>query len=225
MFDQFHVSSGTARAGGTQGGCRELSFGAMPHQDDAPPRRSHHAHFELVAPLYDRVFGRSDPAALLAHLALEPGTVALDIGGGTGRIAAHLADLGATVTVFDVSRSMLARAHGRGLSAAIALAESLPVATATVDRIVVVDAFHHFAHQEWAARELVRVLMPGGLIVIEEPDIRRIAAKGIAIGEKLARMQSHFMTPAAMARLFESAGARVQAIAPDGWSVHLVVTK
>ena len=162
---------------------------------------------------------------LVERLAVAPGMMVADIGGGTGRVSARLAELGADVIVLDVSRSMLARARQRGLSAAIALAEALPIATDRVDRIVVVDALHHFADQTWAARELVRVLRPGGRIVIEEPDIRRVPVRGIAVAEKLARMQSHFLTPAAMATLLAAAGAQVETIAPDGWSIHLVATK
>jgi demethylmenaquinone methyltransferase/2-methoxy-6-polyprenyl-1,4-benzoquinol methylase len=196
-----------------------------PGPADAPPRRSRHGHFELAAPWYDLVFGRSDVSSLLQRLAIEPGMAVVDIGGGTGRVAERLADVGADVLVLDVSPAMLDRARGRSLAAAVALAESLPIRTGEVDRVVVVDAFHHFAHQAWAARELVRILRPGGRLVIEEPDIRRAMTKGVALGERLARMQTHFMPPAAMARLLEDAGGRLLAIEPEGWSIHLVVAK
>jgi ubiquinone/menaquinone biosynthesis C-methylase UbiE len=149
----------------------------------------------------------------------------LDIGGGTGRVSARLATLGADVTVFDVSPSMLARARARGLPAGIALAESLPLRADCMDRVVVVDAFHHFADQRWAATELVRVLRSGGRLVVEEPDARRLAVTLLAWGEKLARMQTRILPPDDIARLFEAAGGRVAAITPDGWSVHMVVTK
>ncbi len=190
-----------------------------------PPRRSRHGHFEVAAPWYDELFGHADHTALLDRLAVAPGMAVLDIGGGTGRVAARLTRLGADVTVLDVSRAMVARAWRRRLPAVVALAEALPIAADRVDRILVVDALHHFADQTWAARELVRVLRPGGRLVIEEPDIRRLAVKGIAVGEKLARMQSHFLAPAEIGLLLAAAGAHVEAVAPAGWSVHVVATK
>jgi len=190
-----------------------------------PPRRSRHGHFDLAAAWYDLVFGRGDPAALLVPLGVVPGVTVLDIGGGTGRVAERLREAGATVVVLDVSLAMLARARRRRLNAVVALAEALPVGTDSCDGLVVVDALHHFADQAWAVRELVRVVRPGGRIVIEEPDLGRLPAKLIALGERLAGMQSHFLAPPEIARLLVDAGAEIEAIVPDGWSAHVVATK
>jgi demethylmenaquinone methyltransferase/2-methoxy-6-polyprenyl-1,4-benzoquinol methylase len=184
-----------------------------------------YGHFNWIAPIYDGVFGRAHHDALLAHLSAESGQWVLDIGGGTGRVAGALADLGARVVVVDPSPPMLARARGRGLPAARALAEGLPFADDSVDRAFVVDAFHHFADQPMAARELVRVLRPGGRLVIEEPDIRRMSVKGIAVAERLALMQSRFRSPRDLQLLFAAAGARPLSVTPHEISVHLVFTK
>ena len=59
-----------------------------------------------------------------------------------------------------------------------------------------VDALHHVIHQGQTAREMYRVLKPGGRIVIEEPDIRKFGVKLIAVAEKLLLMRSHFLSPA-----------------------------
>lgn len=58
--------------------------------------------------------------------------------------------------------------------------------------MVVVDAQHHFCNQRQAVGDLLRVLKPGGRLVIEEPDIRRLVVKFVALGEKVALMRSHF---------------------------------
>ncbi len=47
----------------------------------------------------------------------------------------------------------------------------------------------------------------------------------IAVAEKLALMQSHFMSPADMADLFEQAGAQLITLASDRINVHVVLTK
>ena len=40
---------------------------------------------------------------------------------------------------------------------------------------------------------MLRVLKPGGRLVIEEPDIDTFAVKLVALAEKLALMRSHFL--------------------------------
>ena len=51
------------------------------------------------------------------------------------------------------------------------------------------------------AKELWRVLKPGGRIVIEEPDIRTLPVKIMAIFEKLALMRSHFISPSEISQI------------------------
>ncbi len=184
-----------------------------------------YGHFNWIAPFYDFVFGEAHHDALFSHLQAEPGQLVLDIGGGTGRVAKRLADIDAHVMVVDPSPKMLDGTMEKGIPATRALAEALPFATSSVDRIYIVDAFHHFADQALAASELVRVLRPGGRMVIEEPDIQFWPVKGIAIAEKLALMQTHFMSPTDMAVLFGQAGAKVITIAPDRINAHVVLTK
>ncbi|MDP3062456.1 MAG: methyltransferase domain-containing protein, partial [Chloroflexota bacterium] len=74
--------------------------------------------FKLVAPLYDRVMGRhateSVTKQILSIAALADGGRVLDVGGGTGRIAAGLRVNGTRVVVLDSSRDMLAQARRKG---------------------------------------------------------------------------------------------------------------
>jgi len=187
--------------------------------------KARYGHFNWIAPVYDRVFGTMHHDVLFAHLAAEPGQTVLDIGGGTGRVSQRLAEIGAHVIVVDPSPQMLVHANARQVPAVRGLAEQLPFAEDSIERIFVVDAFHHFADQPLAAYELVRVLQPGGRLVIEEPDLRHLAVKGIAVAEKLALMQSHFYSPPDLAELFAKVGARVLSVTPDRVSAHVVLTK
>ena len=162
---------------------------------------------------------------LLQHLDARPGDLLLDIGGGTGRVAQHLAAAGVRVLVVDPSPSMLNATRAKGLPGVRALAEQLPFAHDSIERILIVDAFHHFARQEMAAQELMRVLKPGGRLVIEEPDLRTFGTKIIAILEKAALMQTNFIAPPEMVTLFEQYGARPIAITTENINAQIVLTK
>ena len=175
--------------------------------------------------MYDRVFRYLDHDALFDHLQAEPGLLVLDIGGGTGRVAEHVAATGARVLVVDPAPGMLSQARAKALDAARAVAEHLPFANDSIDRIYVVDALHHFADQPAAVRELVRVLRPGGRLVIEEPDLRHLAVKFVAVAEKVALMQSHFYSPPDLASLFAGAGGQVLDVTVQGWTAHVVISK
>jgi demethylmenaquinone methyltransferase/2-methoxy-6-polyprenyl-1,4-benzoquinol methylase len=117
---------------------------------------------------------------------------------------------------------MLQQAADKGrLTSCLGRAEALPFAEAAFTKIVAVDTFHHFQHQAGAACELLRVLAPGGRLVIEEPDIRQFPVKLIAFAETLALMRSHFRAPAALVRYFASPDTHVHVVEerPNFWAV------
>jgi len=159
-------------------------------------------HFGLVAPIYERVFGAQRADSLLSFLALEPGHSLLDIGGGTGQIAERLAGSVERACVLEPSSGMLAQGRRKRLCLVQGVAERLPFPSGSVDRILMVDAFHHLLDQEQTVRELARVLAPGGRLVIQEPDIRHWAVKLVALGERLLLMRSHFYTAQEIQALF-----------------------
>lgn len=182
-------------------------------------------HFALLAPFYDRIFAGLNPARLHELLALPAGRL-LDVGGGTGRVAATLVGLAEIIVVTDLSAAMLRVARSRdGLCPTRAHAERLPFPDASFDRVLVVDAFHHFCDQEQAADELLRVLAPDGRLVIEEPNIEHWPVKLIALGERLALMGSRFWRPDAMRRLFESRGGRATLWTDNAVNAWVVVEK
>lgn len=168
-------------------------------------------HFDLVARFYDRVFHFLGPERLLNLLQPRPSERILDIGGGTGRVSQTFGD-DYVVVVCDPSWGMLREARQKRMIACCGLAEHLPFTDGAFDRIVMVDTFHHLGDQHIAAKETLRVLRPGGRLVIEEPDIRRWAVKLTALGERLLLMRSRFYSIADLARVFEKAGAKIAAV-------------
>lgn len=168
-------------------------------------------HFDLIARFYDRVFHFLGPERLMNLLQAQPSQRILDIGGGTGRVSQTFGN-DYVVVVCDPSWGMLREAGQKQMIACCGLAEHLPFADGAFDRIVMVDTFHHLRDQHAAAKETLRVLRPGGRLVMEEPDIRRRAVKLTALGERLLLMHSRFHSIADLARVFEEAGARIVAV-------------
>ena len=188
-------------------------------------------HFDVIAHHYDRLIRPRADDLLPAILAAVPGDLVLDIGGGTGRIAQSLTGDGARVVVCDFSPRMARQARSKGLTAAVGSVLRLPLPDDCAERVLVVDAFHHFVQpsaalaQPVAAAELLRVLKPGGRLVVEEPDIRRGGVKLIALMEWLLLMRSRFLKPDALAAIFQTAGAQVVAVNDGSFSAQVVLTK
>ena len=194
-------------------------------------------HFDLIARWYDHLIGDREADAadrsdrLCAALAAEPDQWLVDVGGGTGRHSAPLARQGVRTVICDRSWGMLRQAASKGLAVVYASADRLPFAAGAADRLLVVDAFHHFtrpgnpAMQSQVAGDLVRVLKPGGRLVIHEPNIERPTTKLIAAGELLLLMGSRFWTPAQITTMFEAIGAHTLARDDRGIDTQLTLTR
>ncbi len=185
-------------------------------------------HFDLIAPIYERVIRRVNLLPLLELLALESTSRLLDLGGGTGRVSGGMSRMVERVVLTDVSWGMMREANCKpGVNPVNAHAERLPFPDGSFDRILMVDAFHHLCDQEESVGEMMRVLAPGGRLVVEEPNIEKGAVKLVALAEKLALMRSRFVRPAVMEAMFQAQGGRVTIhTAPDdAVNVWLVVTK
>jgi arsenite methyltransferase len=136
-------------------------------------------YFEKVAEDWDQLqagFFRDavrDVAIRKAYL--RPEMVAADVGGGTGFIASGLAPLVSKVYVLDGSPKMLATAQ-RNLQAfdnlefRAADGLALPLPDGSVDAAFANMYLHHIPEPLQAIREMVRILRPGGRLVITDMD-------------------------------------------------------
>jgi len=148
--------------------------------------------FDLLAPIYDSVFSNKEDLCNLIDF--PNGGFVLDIGGGTGRISGTQIS-GCRIFVVDRSRSMLKQTKNKvGLIPICANAEALPFKSLAFQRILVIDAFHHFQNHPLTLDEIMRVLSEKGKAFIKEPDIKRILVKFVALIEKLLQMKSVFFS-------------------------------
>lgn len=179
-------------------------------------------HFGILAPLYERLIRPPDARWLRELCAFQPGQRLLDVGGGTGRVSQYFRGDVAHVCILDVSVGMLREALAKGgFCAGSGAAERLPFCDGAFERIIAIDSFHHFRDHRRAAGELLRVLAPGGRLVIEEPDVRRFAVKLVALGETLTLMRSHFYPPHELMRFFDKPNVHLSLheSSPNFWLV------
>ncbi|NEE01475.1 class I SAM-dependent methyltransferase [Phytoactinopolyspora halotolerans] len=101
---------------------------------------------------------------------LPVGTAA-DVGCGTGRHAARLASLGHRVIGVDTSADMLVKARAKVPAGEFYQADlhRLPLPDRHVDVLVCALALAHVPDLATAMKEFVRVLRPGGHLVISDP--------------------------------------------------------
>ncbi|MFV9505344.1 MAG: class I SAM-dependent methyltransferase [Oscillochloridaceae bacterium umkhey_bin13] len=182
-------------------------------------------HFDLLAPLYDRVIGPPDPAHLRELLGLPTAGRLLDAGGGTGRVTAQLCGLAREIVLLDHSLPMLRQAQAKGLATLKGDVARMPFPDACFDRVVVVDALHHFVDASAAIADLLRVLKPGGRLVIEEPDTQHRIVRLLALAERLALMDSHFFAAAAIREMTLAHGAQTRIVADGRFAAWLIAEK
>jgi demethylmenaquinone methyltransferase/2-methoxy-6-polyprenyl-1,4-benzoquinol methylase len=178
--------------------------------------------FDLLAPLYDRLMPPPERDQLEAIVQLPTSGRLLDAGGGTGRVAQAFAGTARLVVVADASLKMLAKAKAKeSLEAVGSRTEALPFPDGSFERVLVVDAFHHLEDQTTSLAELWRMVAPGGLLVIEEPDITRGPVRVLAWAERMLLMRSRFIPAERIAAALAASGARsrVQRAGHTAWAI------
>ena len=139
------------------------------------------AHWDRRAPTFDEDFGHSirtpdERAAWDRILDLVVGDRsaldALDAGCGTGFLAFELTDRGHRVTGVDFAPAMIAEARRKALDRGASIRfeegdiEQLPFPPRTFDLVISRHVLWTLPHPEAAIDEWVRVLRPGGRLVV-----------------------------------------------------------
>ncbi len=102
----------------------------------------------------------------------QPVVNVLDVACGTGDMCVELLKRGCTVTGVDLSEEMLAIAKVKGerlkVKVEVADAENLPFEEESFDGVTCAFGVRNFVHLEKGLSEMLRVLKPGGRMVILE---------------------------------------------------------
>lgn len=99
-------------------------------------------------------------------------TTVADLGCGAGYLTSYLAERAERVIAVDHSERMLAAARRRGLPDGVEFRrgelDALPIDDGEVDAAFANLVWHHLPDLDAAARELLRILAPGGVAVISD---------------------------------------------------------
>jgi ubiquinone/menaquinone biosynthesis C-methylase UbiE len=126
--------------------------------------------YDTVADAYDRRYLRNDYSgvenAVTALVASNRDVRVLEVGCGTGHWLRVLADRSIRVAGLDASIRMLAHAQAHAhCPVVLGVAEQLPWARASFDRVFCVNALHHFQNKDRFLAEARRVVRPGGQLM------------------------------------------------------------
>jgi demethylmenaquinone methyltransferase/2-methoxy-6-polyprenyl-1,4-benzoquinol methylase len=129
-------------------------------------------HYDSANRIFSLGSGAIYRRLCLRWAGLRPGMRVLDVAVGTGLLARQIVaitrDKQAIIGV-DVSEAMLAIAQSKlGIPLIQAAAEALPLPTASVDFVAMGYALRHIADLQATLAEALRVLRPGGTIVLLE---------------------------------------------------------
>lgn len=137
--------------------------------------------FDKVHRYYDwfmKVFGLYREKEISKILKLKGFEKVLDIGGGTGYLAAHLIKECREYHVLDESELMLSHVPMmRGIHRVLGDALDLPFENEGIDIVILSDVLHHIKEQGKLINESLRVLKPSGKLLIHDFDIRYLRTK------------------------------------------------
>lgn len=146
-------------------GVRDAAFGRTQERHFAEADAAHFA-WQTAGPGFAPL-----EAGLLAPVAAAFAAPYLEIGCGEGGNFPHVGGAGVRVGVDAFVRKLaFARAHVPGVAFVGADAAALPLASGSMRLVLVRDVLHHLPRPAAALDEAVRVLAPGGRLVVIEPN-------------------------------------------------------
>jgi SAM-dependent methyltransferase len=183
-----------------------------------------------MADAYDRGRGLGAPAlaaweaAATPFLRSAPSGPVLDLGAGTGRFSGHLASWsGRRVVAVEPAEAMATQASAQAgeapdVGVVVGDAESIPLRDASVGIGWLSQVVHHIPDLERAARELARVVRPGGHVLLRG-SLGRTGSGGGAGDDYV--IYRYFPAAGRVADGFPGVGRVVEAFGSAGFEVTL----
>ncbi|MPZ52874.1 MAG: methyltransferase domain-containing protein [Acidimicrobiia bacterium] len=122
----------------------------------------------------------SNPA-LVDYAGLGSNDRFLDVGCGLGTALEHAARTGAEIAGVDPSPAMVERASKRVPQAEVKVgsAETIPFPDGHFTVVGNIKSYHHWANPDAGLAEILRVLVPGGRLLIAEKRLKRNRGHGL----------------------------------------------
>jgi len=187
------------------------------------------SYFDRVAATFgdQPLPGRTWEGLSRALLELAPRARYVDLGVGDGLLTMMLAEVAKVVTAVDISSEMLAqlqaRARAKGIDnieTTVGDIEDMPLPDASHDVAVMSQALHHAAQPVRALKEALRILVPGGRLLV----LDLLAHNEEWVREKLHHRHMGF-TENGLIEVIQEAGfvnVRVQRAARDPQPPHFM---
>ena len=163
--------------------------------------------FDILAPVYNRfskLLFSELREEIIDEMDFDPNDRILDVGGGTGAFLEKILQKNPELEVFLLhsSKSMIEESS---ISESIIMGKACwnPFSSNSFDYVLCTDALHHFQHKKKSVKEMMRVVKPGGTIIIFEMDAKSPITKLIKFGEKILGEPSEFFTPEELSSLFD----------------------
>ena len=115
-----------------------------------------------------------DTAAYIGRFTPKTPSTILDVGCGSGGLAAVLGEMGHRVSPIDSSEEAVEKARAKGIAAE--QADFLQFRGGPFDVVLFSYALHHIAPLEQAVDQVRKLLAPGGRLILEEFAIERVDA-------------------------------------------------
>ena len=155
------------------------------------------------------------PKEIVGLMSIKPGMTVADIGAGTGYLMPHLAEAvggKGRVLALDIEpklvEHMIARAAKAGLAQVkpkVIQGDDPGLPTAAVDRVVILDTWHHIPERVAYAKKIFEGLKPGGRLVIVD----------FTAESPFGPPKAHRLAPEAIIDTLRQAGFTAKAAAED----------